>query len=150
MRISLLFVALAGFFFFSSMPLAFSQQEAPQLPPLPEQKAVPPQEEVSWLWGEVKAVDAAASSLAVLYMDYQTDEEKELILIIDANTQFEGINGLSGIKIGDTASIDYLTENGKNIAKNISIETIEVMPEAPAQPEQTEKEPVVPTAPKSE
>lgn len=130
MRISLSLTVLAVIFFFSLMPSVFSQQQAAQ----PQQAALPPQEEVSWLWGEVKVVDPVSSSLTVLYMDYQTDEEKELLLIIDANTQFEAVQGLNAVKIGDTASIDYVTENGKNIAKNISIETIEAMPEAPAQP----------------
>lgn len=126
---------LTGFFFFSFLPLAFSQQEAPQAvePPAPE-------EEVSWLWGEVKAVDPAASSLTVMYMDYQTDEEKEMVLTIDARTQFEASNGLSGIKVGDTASIDYAVEGGRNVARNISIETIEAMPEAPGSSEEPLKE----------
>lgn len=141
MKIKLSVTALAGIFFFLFLPLAFSQQEAPQAaqPPAPE-------EEVSWLWGEVKAVDPAALSLTVMYMDYQTDEEKEMVLTIDARTHFEAINGLSGIKVGDTASIDYAVEGGRNVARNISIETIEAMPEAPAQPEETEKGPA-PTTP---
>lgn len=120
---------LTGIFFLSFLPLAFSQQEAPQ-PQAVEPPA--PEEEVSWLWGEVKAVDPSASSLTVMYMDYQTDEEKDMVLTIDARTQFEAINGLSGIKVGDTASIDYVVEGGKNVARNISVETIEAMPEAPA------------------
>lgn len=143
MKIKLSVTALAGIFFLSFLPLAFSQQEAPQ-PQAVEPPA--PEEEVSWLWGEVKAVDPAASSLTVMYMDYQTDEEKEMVLTVDARTQFEAINGLSGIKVGDTASIDYAVEGGRNVARNISIETIEAMPEAPAQPEETEKGPA-PTAP---
>lgn len=134
---------LTGIFFLSFLPLAFSQQEAPQ-PQAVEPPA--PEEEVSWLWGEVKAVDPAAASLTVMYMDYQTDEEKEMVLTVDAKTQFEAINGLSGLKVGDTASIDYAVEGGRNVARNISIETIEAMPEAPAQPEETEKGPA-PTAP---
>ena len=32
--------------------------------------------------------------------------------------------------MGDTAGIDYTIIDGKNIAKNISVEKIEVMPEA--------------------
>lgn len=137
---------LTGIFFLSFLPLTFSQQEAPQPQAV---QPLAPEEEVSWLWGEVKAVDPAASSLSVMYMDYQTDEEKEMVLTIDAKTQFEAINGLSGIKVGDTASIDYAVEGGRNVARNISIETIEAMPEAPAPPEQAEKEPLI-TAPKSE
>src|SRR3989338_3267183 len=146
MKSKLSVAVLTGILFLSFLPLVFSQQEAPQ----PQAVELPaPEEEVSWLWGEVKAVDPAASSLTVMYMDYQTDEEKEMVLTIDARTQFEVTNGLSGIKVGDTASIDYAVEGGRNVARNISIEKIEVMPEAPAQPEQTEKEPL-PAAPKAE
>ena len=33
-------------------------------------------ENVSWVWGEVKNVDYFSSSFTILYMDYQTDDEK--------------------------------------------------------------------------
>lgn len=94
-------------------------------------ESMPAADEISWVWGEVKEIDSQAAKLTVIYMDYQTDEEKELLLITDAETKFEGVKDISGIKIGDTASIDYALNNGQNIARNISIENIEAMPETP-------------------
>ena len=99
-------------------------------------------ENISWVWGEVKSIDSAAASLNVMYMDYQTDEEKELLLVADSQTKYEGVNDLNGIKVADTASIDYIIKDGKNIARNISIEKIEAMPEAPVTPEETPQETV--------
>jgi hypothetical protein len=93
------------------------------------------EEGISWVWGEVKSVDGAASTLTVTYMDYQTNEEKELSLTTDSQTEFEGVKDLSEIKTGNTSSIDYIVKDGKNIVRHISIEEMEAMPEAPVSPE---------------
>ncbi|TAN62654.1 hypothetical protein EPN16_01080 [bacterium] len=94
--------------------------------------AAPMQEEgISWVWGEVKSVDGAASTLTVTYMDYQTNEEKDLSLTVDSQTEFEGVKDLSEIKPGNTSSIDYIVKDSKNIVRHISIEEMETMPEAP-------------------
>lgn len=134
-------VVLSGVILFSLVSAAACQMEKAEHPaqesaviaPVQEiSPAVPMQEEgISWVWGEVKSVDGAASTLTVTYMDYQTNEEKELSLTTDSQTEFEGVKDLSEVKPGNTSSIDYIVNEGKNIVKHISIEEMEAMPEAP-------------------
>lgn len=131
-------VIMIGFLsivFISSVSLVFSQEPTAAVATQDNPQAA--EEEVSWVWGEVKSVDVSSATFTIKYMDYQTDEEKELILAVDQETKFENIGDLSGIKAGDTASIDYIVKGDKTIAKNISIEKIESMPEAPIQLEES-------------
>lgn len=80
------------------------------------------EKEIEWIWGEVISLDKEKGEIKVKYLDYETDEEKEVTIICDPETKFENVSGFEEIKIGDSASIDYVIEEGKNIAKNISIE----------------------------
>ena len=82
-------------------------------------------ENISWVWGEVKNVDYISSKFSILYMDYQTDDEKELVLTVNQDTKFEGINDFNSLKVGDTVGIDYFFDANNNIAKNISVEKLE-------------------------
>lgn len=76
-----------------------------------------------WIWGEVALVDITAKQIAVRYLDYETDLEKEMVVAVDAKTVFENVNSLEDIKPLDTASIDYvISPDGKNLAKTVSIE----------------------------
>jgi hypothetical protein len=82
--------------------------------------------EAQWVWGEIVAIDAAKNELTVKYLDYETDQEKELVLLVDEKTSFENARALSEIKPQSPAGIDYIIDNeGKNIARNISIENME-------------------------
>ena len=137
MKIKVCTLIMLGVASFTS--LAFCQQE-PLAVEEALQESVPSGEEISWVWGEIKAIDTQSASLTVIYMDYQTDEEKELMLITDAQTKYEGAKDMGGIKAGDTASIDFVIKDDKNIARNISIENIEAMPEAPGSSEEPLKE----------
>jgi len=79
--------------------------------------------EMQWLWGEASALDAQNKTLTVKYLDYETDQEKEMPLIIDDKTSFENVKSLEEIKVQDTLSIDYIIgADGKNAARNISVE----------------------------
>lgn len=142
MKIKILLIVLLGAFFSVGNPLrGFCQEEKAAVETNPAQEtSVSDTEDISWVWGEVKSIDPASASLTVIYMDYQTDEEKELVLNTDQETKYEGVNDLNGIKVSDTASIDYVVKDGKNIAHNISIEKLGEMPEAPAAPEEPLKE----------
>jgi len=85
--------------------------------------------ETQWLWGEVISADATSGQLLVKYIDYETDNEKEITLVTSAETTYENVAALAEIKPKDTASIDYLvTSDGKNLAKHISVERIETPP----------------------
>jgi hypothetical protein len=105
-----------------STDLAFSQEQAPADS---EMKLEP---DIQWLWGEVVSLDAAKGELSVKYLDYESDQEKEIMIATDSSTTYEGGKSFADIKPKDTLSIDYtLTPNGKNTAKNINIESSEVM-----------------------
>ena len=106
--------------------LGFCQQEVPV--PIDENiisETGLVDENISWVWGEVKNVDYISSKFNILYMDYQTDDEKELVLTVNQDTKFEGINDFNSLKAGDTVGIDYFSDADNNIAKNISVEKLE-------------------------
>jgi hypothetical protein len=89
-----------------------------------------------WLWGEAVSVDTQNNEVRVKYQDYDTEEEKEMTIGVDEKTAFENVKSLAEIQPKDTLSIDYkVVSEGKNIAKNISVEkaeTPEAVPGAPA------------------
>ena len=90
--------------------------------------------DTQWLWGEVVAVNTEdGKSITVKYLDYETDSEKEVKMIVDDKTSFENNKTISDIKVQDTVSVDYVTNaEGKNFARNINVEKPEVM-QAPAE-----------------
>ena len=79
--------------------------------------------DMQWAWGEVTNLDNQAKTITLKYLDYETDQERELVLVVDEKTIFENIKDFNELKLNDTLSIDYLAaEDGKNIAKNINFE----------------------------
>ncbi len=106
----------------------------------PAEKVVQPQE-IS-IYGEVKAVNAAAGSVTVQYYDYDSDEEKSIDVVTDNNTKMENAATINDIKQGNWADVIYNVANGKNLAKSIIVEKEE---EAPAEmPKAEEKAPEAP------
>lgn len=90
--------------------------------------------ETQWAWGEVTNLDVQAKTLTLKYLDYETDQEKDLVLTVNEKTTFENIKSLDEIKIKDTLSIDYmLGVDGNNIAKNINFEKTDSSPIAVTQ-----------------
>ena len=81
------------------------------------------QGDTQWVWGEVINLDTQANAFTLKYLDYENDQEKELVLVVDENTAYEGMKSFDELKIKDTLSIDYkITLDGKNFAKSISFE----------------------------
>ncbi|MEW6102039.1 MAG: hypothetical protein AB1481_07105 [Candidatus Omnitrophota bacterium] len=81
------------------------------------------QAETQWVWGSIISVDTQKNEILIKYLDYETDEEKELVVAVDEKTTLENVKSLSEIVAADTASIDYITTvDGKNLAQNISVE----------------------------
>lgn len=79
--------------------------------------------DTQWVWGEVSILDTQNKAILVKYFDYETDQEKEININIDDKTTYENIKSMNELKPKDTVSIDYIVSaDGKNIAKNISIE----------------------------
>ncbi|MFA6320525.1 MAG: hypothetical protein WCY36_01570 [Candidatus Omnitrophota bacterium] len=94
----------------------------------PAEKAVQPQE-IS-IYGEIKAVDAAANSMTIQYYDYDSDEEKTIDIAMDTNTKMENAATVADIKQGNWADVIYSVANGKNAAKSIIVEKEEEAPAA--------------------
>ena len=89
---------------------------------------------MQWVWGEVVSLDSQAKTLILKYLDYETDQEKELALVIDEKTTYENIKSFDEIKVKDILSIDYATgPEDKNVAKNISLEKPDALSPASAQ-----------------
>ncbi len=79
--------------------------------------------EIQWAWGEVTDLDAQAKTITLKYLDYETDQEKDLVLAVDDKTTFENVKDFSELKLKDTLSIDYVSSpDNRNLAKNISLE----------------------------
>lgn len=123
-------------FILLSVGLVFSQEPTAQMPTA--QEAVP-ESEAQWIWGDVISTDPIAKKILVRYLDYETDAEKEISIDVDDNTTYENAKSIDEIRPKDTLSIDYtITPDGKNLAKNISVERpegAEVLPEESVQEE---------------
>jgi hypothetical protein len=103
----------------------------------------PKDNDMQWAWGEVTHLDGQAKTINLKYLDYETDQEKELVLVVDEKTTFENIKDFNELKLNDTLSIDYvLGADNQNIAKNISFERPEAS-SAPA-PAQENSQSVIP------
>ncbi len=97
--------------------------------PLFSQEAAVTEPEAQWLWGEVISADIQKNELLVKCLDYETDQEKEVAIAVDDQTTYENIKALLEIKPQDTVSVDYIVNpEGKNIAKNISVEKPQAEP----------------------
>ena len=108
--------------------------EAPALAPAASEKSAQP-EEIS-IYGEIKAVNQAASSIMVQYYDYDSDQEKSIEITADTNTKIENVATINNIKQDNWADIIYAIINGKNIAKSIVVEKEE---DTPAETPRTEE-----------
>ena len=103
--------------------------ESPALAPTTSNKSAQP-EEIS-IYGEIKAVNQAASSITVQYYDYDSDQEKSIEIAADTNTKIENAATITNIKQGNWADVIYVIINGKNIAKSIVVEKEDTPAETP-------------------
>ncbi|MGD0336804.1 MAG: DUF5666 domain-containing protein [Candidatus Omnitrophota bacterium] len=82
--------------------------------------------QMQWAWGEVTVVDPASGTLTVKYFDYDAGQDKELNVTVDEKTAYENISKIDDLKPGQNVSVDYsVLAEGKNIARNISLEKAE-------------------------
>ena len=51
----------------------------------------PAEPETQWIWGEVVSADSASKSVAIKYLDYETDQEKDMVIGVDEKTTYENI-----------------------------------------------------------
>jgi hypothetical protein len=147
-RITLLTVIMASFIFIT-LNIAFSQDETPVQTMEPTEnksevvqggavpaEAVNQEPEIQWVWGEVVTVDLQNKTVFVKYLDYESDQEKEMGVAADDKTTFENVASVDELKPKDTVSIDYVSVEGKNIAKNISVEKLETQQAPPTETKQ--------------
>lgn len=122
----------------------FAQDNAPSqnnvTPSNETQESVPAQDEtpapipsdsdIQWLWGEVSGVDTQKNEISIKYLDYETDNEKEIKITVEDKTTFENVKSINDIRVNDTISVDYVfSADGRYIAKNISVEKPEAVPD---------------------
>lgn len=107
--------------FLSAAPvLSFGEEEAA---PKQADRDTQTSFDMQWLWGEVSSIDIQKGELSVQYLDYDTDQDKEVTVEADDKTTYENVSSLIDIKPGDTVSVDYLSfPDEKNVAKKISVE----------------------------
>jgi len=99
---------------------AFSEGNVIKGPPMP---GINTESEMQWVWGEVVLIDPINKKVLLKYLDYETDMEKEISIIVDAQTLYDNISSLEQLRPGDPVSVDYIVNaDGINIARNISIE----------------------------
>ena len=135
-------MSLVLWFIFSfiliSTGIVFSQEQTAEKPPAQE---APSESETLWIWGDVVSVDAAAKKILVKYLDYETDSEKEINIVVDDKTTYENVESVGEIKPQDILTVDYIINpDGNNIARNISVEKPEG---AQTLPEENKEEPKV-------
>lgn len=81
------------------------------------------EEDIGWVWGDVVFMDTEGRQFGVKYFDYESEADVEIALFVDEDTVFENVQGLSGIKVQDSLSVDYIIrDDDKNIARLISVE----------------------------
>ena len=110
------------------------------LPAAPSVAPAAPQESnespnTQWVWGEVTSVDAQNKALTLKYLDYETDQEKEMVINTDDLTSYDNAKSLGEIQLKDNISVDYIVKDGKNIAKTIGLEKAENTPVAVTNPQ---------------
>ena len=81
------------------------------------------------IYGEVQAVNVQTASISVQYYDYDNDEEKTLEVSLDKDSKLENVKAIDEVKKGDWVDVTYTATGGKNIARNVSVETEDVSAE---------------------
>ncbi len=134
-------IVILSLFILTGAGFAFSEDQAADTKALTTSvpsAAMPAVEESSelpntqWVWGEVTSIDAQNKALNLKYLDYETDQEKEMSVATDDSTVYENAKMLSDIQPKDNISVDYVVKDGKNIAKTIGLEKAEDAPAAAA------------------
>ena len=142
-RIAWLSLSILAALVFLAVPASAQDTEKPvqtAAAPVSEQVTKTMAAEELSIYGEVQSVGAEGmGSLTVQYYDYDADDEKTIVVTLDANTKLENAGSIADIKKGDWADVAYSVVDGKNIAKSVIVEKEE---EAPAEMPKAEEQPV--------
>lgn len=102
--------------------------------------------ETQWIYGDVINLDPQNKTILVKTLDYETDQEKEVSIATDEKTVFENIKSLDEMKPDDAVSVDYIvTPDGKNLARNLSLEKPEPQAAPAAGQPESQDAPVIET-----
>ncbi|MBU0710285.1 MAG: hypothetical protein KJ793_06225 [Candidatus Omnitrophica bacterium] len=120
-----LLLVMAAILVFITYGVAFSQETMAQEETAPVL--------TQWVWGEVVSVDSTSGMIVVKYLDYESEQEQEMAIMVTDTTKFEEISSINDINAGDAISIDFMVNSeGNNIAENITTENrAEMMEEMP-------------------
>jgi hypothetical protein len=131
----IMFITLATFVAFAEEAVVAAPAQHPNLSDSLVRASAQNEADTQWAWGEVTNLDSQAKTLTLKYFDYETDQEKELVLAVDEKTAYENIKSFDEIKVKDTLSIDYAAgPENKNVAKNISLERPDALAAVPQPP----------------
>ena len=124
-------IAILAVLILTGTVLGFSEEKALTVPEVLPAATTPDSQENSdlantqWVWGEVISVNAQDKTLSLKYLDYETDQEKEMSIITDDSTSYDNVKSLGEIQPKDHLSVDYISKDGKNVAKTIGLEKAE-------------------------
>jgi len=113
------------------VPVSLAQEEvAPADAP-----AAVAEDETDYSFGTVKSV--GTDQIVVSEYDYEADKDVDVTYAVDASAQLENAASLKDIVAGDNVEIDFVNQDGKKVAKLISVEKPIAEEEIPvAEPEQ--------------
>ncbi len=82
--------------------------------------------DLGWVLGDVVDLDLEANRIIVSYIDYSTNQNKQVVIYINNETKYTNISSIKDLKINDVVAVDYkTTQSGEGIALNITAENFE-------------------------
>lgn len=109
---------------------SYSQQGVAENPAPASVAVAAPADETS-IYGEVQSVSGEAGSMTVQYYDYDSDEERSVVIVTDAGTKLENVAGVGEIKKGDWVDVTYVSAGSGNLARSVFVEKEEEIPQEP-------------------
>ena len=76
------------------------------------------EDEIDYTFGEVTKV--MENKITLNEYDFDSDDFQDFDYEVNAETEFENLNGLAEIKVGDTLELDYVMQNDKRVAVYVS------------------------------
>ena len=84
------------------------------------------QDEDQFLYSYGEVLSVAQDQIMVREFDYATGEEKDVVYYITADTILDSVESVDQIKPSDLVDVEFMvSEDGKNIAKEILVDKIE-------------------------
>ena len=71
------------------------------------------------LFGFGQVAEISASAMTLVEYDFETDQELQMVYVIDGDTKLDNIASLDEIKVDDEVGVNYEEKDGKKMAKTI-------------------------------